>query len=211
MYNLFICAQPKHPCSVQWLCGPVCQVTETCCCDSLPTLPSEWALASSWAGKPSLQARAYLRCGFPLVLDGNVKRSDEGEEGKSTRNSRSHALCDRDRVIKSYRKFHLLLATHCNLRRSIGCFLRSYIHFYKKFLLTSLHSSQIKFSFQDDFFVSHWSGGEEVKNGVANEYILFKMRIQDFPGGTVVKNPPANAGDTGSSPGPGRSHMPHSN
>ena len=28
-----------------------------------------------------------------------------------------------------------------------------------------------------------------------------------FPGGTVVKNPPANAGDTGSSPGPGRSHI----
>ena len=33
----------------------------------------------------------------------------------------------------------------------------------------------------------------------------------DFPGGTVVKNPPASAGDTGSSPGPGRSHMPQSN
>ena len=32
-----------------------------------------------------------------------------------------------------------------------------------------------------------------------------------FPGGSVVKNPPANAGDTGSSPGPGRSHMPRSN
>ena len=32
-----------------------------------------------------------------------------------------------------------------------------------------------------------------------------------FPGGTVVKNPPANAGDTSSSPGPGRSHMPQSN
>ena len=31
------------------------------------------------------------------------------------------------------------------------------------------------------------------------------------PGGSVVKNPPANAGDTGSSPGPGRSHMPRSN
>ena len=29
-----------------------------------------------------------------------------------------------------------------------------------------------------------------------------------FPGGTVLKNPPANAGDTGSNPGPGRSHMP---
>ena len=25
---------------------------------------------------------------------------------------------------------------------------------------------------------------------------------RDFPGGAVVKNPPANAGDTGSSPGP---------
>ena len=33
----------------------------------------------------------------------------------------------------------------------------------------------------------------------------------DFPGDTVVKNPPANAGDMGSSPGPGRSHMPQSN
>ena len=33
----------------------------------------------------------------------------------------------------------------------------------------------------------------------------------DFPDGTVVQNPPANAGDTGSSPGPGRSHMPWSN
>ena len=33
----------------------------------------------------------------------------------------------------------------------------------------------------------------------------------DFPGGTVVKNPPANAGDTGSSPGPGRSHILRSN
>ena len=32
-----------------------------------------------------------------------------------------------------------------------------------------------------------------------------------FPGGAVVKNPPANAGDTGSSPGPGRFHMPWSN
>ncbi|KAJ8776987.1 hypothetical protein J1605_015005 [Eschrichtius robustus] len=32
----------------------------------------------------------------------------------------------------------------------------------------------------------------------------------DFPDGAVVKNPPANAGDTGSSPGPGRSHMPRS-
>ena len=33
---------------------------------------------------------------------------------------------------------------------------------------------------------------------------------KDFPGGLVVKNPPCNAGDTGSIPGLGRSHMPWS-
>ena len=38
-----------------------------------------------------------------------------------------------------------------------------------------------------------------------------KVRYKDFPGGAVVKNPPAKAGDTGSSPRPGRSHMPRSN
>ena len=48
------------------------------------------------------------------------------------------------------------------------------------------------------------------------DYTLFKVIIKywlytGFPGGAAVKNPPANAGDTGSSPGPGRSHMPWSN
>ena len=37
------------------------------------------------------------------------------------------------------------------------------------------------------------------------------MDIQDFPGGAVVKNPPANAEDMGQSPGLVRSHMPWSN
>ena len=32
-----------------------------------------------------------------------------------------------------------------------------------------------------------------------------------FPGGAVVQNPPANAGDMGLSPGPARSHMLWSN
>ena len=35
--------------------------------------------------------------------------------------------------------------------------------------------------------------------------------FRDFSGGAVVMSPPANAGDTGSSPGPGRSHMLQSN
>ena len=40
---------------------------------------------------------------------------------------------------------------------------------------------------------------------------IIKVNLLGFPGGAVVKNPPANAGDRGSSPGPGRSHMPQSN
>jgi len=32
-----------------------------------------------------------------------------------------------------------------------------------------------------------------------------------FLGGSVVKNPPANAGDTGAVPDPGRPHMPQGN
>ena len=35
--------------------------------------------------------------------------------------------------------------------------------------------------------------------------------MEGFPGGAVVESLPANAGDTGSSPGLGRSHMPRSN
>ena len=37
-----------------------------------------------------------------------------------------------------------------------------------------------------------------------------KKPVKGFPGGTVVESLPANAGDTGSSPGLGGSHMPWS-
>ena len=40
---------------------------------------------------------------------------------------------------------------------------------------------------------------------------VFKGIYRDFPGGAVVENLPANAGDMGPSPGPGRSHMTRSN
>ena len=36
------------------------------------------------------------------------------------------------------------------------------------------------------------------------------LRPRGFPGGAVVESPPADAGDAGSCPGPGRSHMPRS-
>ena len=38
-----------------------------------------------------------------------------------------------------------------------------------------------------------------------------RKEVVGFPGGAVDKNPPANAGDAGSIPGLGRSHMPRSN
>ena len=52
--------------------------------------------------------------------------------------------------------------------------------------------------------------------GIAGqEEIDFKLYLssytQGFPGGSVIKNPPANVGDTDSIAGPGRSHMLWSN
>ena len=41
-------------------------------------------------------------------------------------------------------------------------------------------------------------------------FFFFKLK-QTWDFGAVLKNPPANAGDAGSSPGPERSHMPWSN
>ena len=40
---------------------------------------------------------------------------------------------------------------------------------------------------------------------------LTQEEIEGFPGGAVVENLPANAGNTGSSPGLGGSHMLRSN
>ena len=50
----------------------------------------------------------------------------------------------------------------------------------------------------------------KIKNFCASKNTIKRVK-RDFPGGAVVKNPPANAGDTGSIPGPGRSHMLRSN
>ena len=47
---------------------------------------------------------------------------------------------------------------------------------------------------------------------LAKLWMKLKVLLQgDFSDGTVVKNPPANAGGTDLIPGPGRSHMPWSN
>ena len=60
-------------------------------------------------------------------------------------------------------------------------------------------------SFQNDVYPCSHLGKEFSQ-------LLFKsVEVQGFPGGAVVENLPANAGDTGSSPGLGRSHMQLSN
>ena len=61
---------------------------------------------------------------------------------------------------------------------------------------------------EDSLGVMETVRGEERRNKVQEK--LKSERIRGFPGGAVVKNVPANAEDMGSSPGPGRSHMPQS-
>ena len=65
--------------------------------------------------------------------------------------------------------------------------------------------------------VCHFSRKSATKGSKKNRMLpgskicSLKKRRLDFPGGAVVKNPPDNAGDTGSIHGLGRSHMPQGN
>ena len=45
---------------------------------------------------------------------------------------------------------------------------------------------------------------------IGGKELVSKNGVGGFPGGAVVESPPADAGDTGSCPGPGRSHVPWS-
>ena len=75
---------------------------------------------------------------------------------------------------------------------------------------TTFHKKKKKHSL---LFLCFYDLRQEIAEGLklTNEREIKKTTILGFPGGTVVENLPANAGDTGSSPGLGRSHMPHSN
>ena len=44
-------------------------------------------------------------------------------------------------------------------------------------------------------------------NIISDSSLQHFKKLSDFPGGSGVKNPPANAGDTGSVLGQGRSHI----
>ena len=64
---------------------------------------------------------------------------------------------------------------------------------------TKSHMPQLRVHMPQLKIRGHFPGGPVVKNPPS----------RDFSGGVVVKNLPAN--DTGSTPGPERSHMPQSN
>ena len=55
-------------------------------------------------------------------------------------------------------------------------------------------------------FSVHTSKSRIVKVQVSKQ----KWRLSGFPGGSVVRNPPANAGDMSAIPGPGRPYLPWS-
>ena len=59
------------------------------------------------------------------------------------------------------------------------------------------------------------TGEKQIKTTMRHHFTATKKTMLkkkgDFPGGPVVKNLPANAGDMGSIPGPGRSHRPWGN
>ena len=59
-----------------------------------------------------------------------------------------------------------------------------------------------------DRLLHRWAG---MNGGTSLVVHWLRILLARFPGGSVVKNPAANAGDTGSVPGPGRSHMPRGN
>ena len=62
-------------------------------------------------------------------------------------------------------------------------------------------------------WVREQTGGLSYGNqdGGSRKKLKTGLLHEGFPGGSVGKSPPAHAGDTGSIPGPGRSHMPWSN
>ena len=63
------------------------------------------------------------------------------------------------------------------------------------------------------FLYSWFNNVQEEKKRKERKLAVTQLKNTEagFPGGAVVKNPPANAGATGLSPGPGRTHMPRSN
>ena len=91
--------------------------------------------------------------------------------------------------------YHTDIRFNIKRRQSMRiCKLLTYLHTVKRFLKNNYTSHHIGQAL---------SQGSQVKKSCKGGGL--------FPGGLVVKDPPANAGDTSSIPDPGRSHLPRSN
>ena len=78
---------------------------------------------------------------------------------------------------------------------------------------TDTHTSSLKSAIKKQSLV-HWSNVVHCFQAMFQNKFLInfkKFNLRDFPGGAMDKNPPANTGDIGSIPGPGRFHMLGSN
>ena len=91
----------------------------------------------------------------------------------------------------------------CDLRAFTGKRAMAFIRFSQRF--SALEPNLTEFRCQLCPFLASCPTSLLYKTG------LIKSTLQGFPGGAVVENLPANAGDRGSSPGPEKSHMPQSN
>ena len=126
------------------------------------------------------------------------------------RHVRSSCTRDRTRVPGIGRR----ILNHCAAREAQICFLHLEIKI-KNLSLTLLLLEAYTLSFCSLLpnllkVVYTREGGVRSYCLMGIEFQFYKMKrvMKGFPGGAVVENLPANAGDTGSSPGLGGSHMP---
>lgn len=112
------------------------------CQDLLSTLPSCGDTTSGWAGE-AFCLQAEHASGVDFLWSRWLHETEWWTcgRGRSPGNSMTHAAHDWDRVNEILRKSHFLVPTHDSLKYLFVWFVRSHIYFYKKFLLTSFHSS----------------------------------------------------------------------